>query len=66
MIGTGVKTGSVANTFNPLHHPHGSAVATRSLSTPAQEYVTDPKKFASVQETVGETSSQSVVVAVDR
>ena len=26
----------------------------------------DPKKMASLQETVGETSSQSVVVAVDR
>ena len=26
----------------------------------------DPKKIAYIQETVGETSSQSVVVAVDR
>lgn len=29
-------------------------------------FVLDPKKIAYIQETVGETSSQSVVVAVDR
>lgn len=28
--------------------------------------LSDPKKIAYIQETVGETSSQSVVVAVDR
>ena len=29
-------------------------------------FPSDPKKIAYIQETVGETSSQSVVVAVDR
>ena len=29
-------------------------------------FSSDPKKIAYIQETVGETSSQSVVVAVDR
>ena len=29
-------------------------------------FFSDPKKIAYIQETVGETSSQSVVVAVDR
>ncbi|KAK3752750.1 hypothetical protein QZH41_018716 [Actinostola sp. cb2023] len=69
MIGTGVKSSSLPTSMN-LHsgnYPSGSGYVTmRSLSTPSQEYVTDPKKLAGIQETVGETSSQSVVVAVDR
>lgn len=70
MIGTGVKAGPVANALNPSHHvrhPPGSAGnPARSIPIPTQDLVNDPKRFASVQETVGETSSQSVVVAVDR
>jgi len=69
MIGTGVKTSSLPTSMNPTsigHHPGSGNVPSRSLSTPSQEYVTDPKKLAGIQETVGETSSQSVVVAVDR
>lgn len=66
MIGTGVKTSSMNQTHSSSH-PYGAGhVPTRSMSTPSQEYVTDPKKLAGIQETVGETSSQSVVVAVDR
>jgi hypothetical protein len=68
MIGTGVKAGQVANALNPSHpirYPHRSAaVPARSILSQSQDY--DPKKLASMQETVGETSSQSVVVAVDR
>lgn len=69
MIGTGVKAGPVANALNPSHpvrHHPGAATPARSIPTPTQELVNDPKRLASMQETVGETSSQSVVVAVDR
>ncbi|XP_048583059.1 brefeldin A-inhibited guanine nucleotide-exchange protein 1 isoform X2 [Nematostella vectensis] len=70
LIGTGVKTMG-ASTSSSAHSTHNSkpvsaAAVAHSLSTPSQEYVSDPKRLASVQETVGETSSQSVVVAVDR
>lgn len=69
MIGTGVKTSSLPTSMNPTQsggHSMAGHTATHRLSTPSQEYVTDPKKLAGIQETVGETSSQSVVVAVDR
>lgn len=66
MIGTGVKTSSLPTSMNPTPSGNHPLVATRNLSTPSQEFVTDPKKLAGIQETVGETSSQSVVVAVDR
>ncbi|KAM7451901.1 Brefeldin A-inhibited guanine nucleotide-exchange protein 1 [Porites harrisoni] len=66
LIGTGVKsmgpTGGVGQGANtPV------AMGTTGLApSQAHELVNDPKKIAYIQETVGETSSQSVVVAVDR
>lgn len=67
MIGTGVKTSNIATSMNSTQSGGSTAnTVTHRLSTPSQEYVTDPKKLAGIQETVGETSSQSVVVAVDR
>lgn len=67
LIGTGVKTmagpsgGAGQGLSTPVHF------GTAGLPTSqAHELVNDPKKIAHIQETVGETSSQSVVVAVDR
>lgn len=66
LIGTGVKTmgptgGAGLGSSTPV------SISTAGLaSSQAHELVNDPKKIAYIQETVGETSSQSVVVAVDR
>lgn len=66
LIGTGVKTmGPTGGTGQGSTTP--VSLGTTGLApSQAHELVNDPKKIAYIQETVGETSSQSVVVAVDR
>lgn len=70
LIGTGVKTRFIANSqsqqsvFNSVFSsPNPSETAEVDALTRGRY---DPKALASIQETMGETSSQSIVVAVDR
>lgn len=60
LIGTGVKT------MGPGTGPGQGSSTPVSISSSGLVPSNDPKKIAYIQETVGETSSQSVVVAVDR
>ena len=62
MIGTGVKRstpsqGGIANSGHPIEAFDPEVIAGGGL---------DSKRLANLQEQMGETSSQSVVVAVDR
>ncbi|XP_069047643.1 brefeldin A-inhibited guanine nucleotide-exchange protein 1 isoform X1 [Lepisosteus oculatus] len=69
LIGTGVKARYISGT---VRSKEGPIAGTKELSS--DEYVglglvggnVDRKQIASIQESIGETSSQSVVVAVDR
>ncbi|XP_055508524.1 brefeldin A-inhibited guanine nucleotide-exchange protein 2-like isoform X2 [Leucoraja erinacea] len=67
LIGTGVKTKYISGSLRARDGFTGSS------GTGGEEFLglstfgsTDKKQIASIQESVGETSSQSVVVAVDR
>lgn len=62
LIGTGIKPRYSGNSSTPVVNVGGLV----SGSTPTSNGVIDSKKFSSIQESMGETSSQSVVVAVDR
>lgn len=64
LIGTGVRTRFITSgsAVKPGHHR--SSNLEDSLSVPMPKM--DQKRMASLQESMGETSSQSVVVAVDR
>ncbi|KAL1006479.1 hypothetical protein UPYG_G00072890 [Umbra pygmaea] len=66
LIGTGVKTRYISGT---VRGKEGFITSTKEQSN--DEYLglggtVDRKQIASIQESIGETSSQSVVVAVDR
>ncbi|XP_068604225.1 brefeldin A-inhibited guanine nucleotide-exchange protein 1 [Brachionichthys hirsutus] len=66
LIGTGVKARYISGT---VRSKEGFVTSTKEQSN--DEYLglvggTDRKQIASIQESIGETSSQSVVVAVDR
>ncbi|XP_065062368.1 brefeldin A-inhibited guanine nucleotide-exchange protein 2-like isoform X1 [Rhopilema esculentum] len=64
LIGTGVKARNIGSTMSHQHPSTGS-----SYGMPTQDLhggVIDAKRLSSLQESVGETSSQSIVVAVDR
>lgn len=71
LVGTGVKTryisdhsgghGSGMHPMRPIH-PNLSGMTMDIRG----DHERDPKKMAAIQETVGETGSQSVVVAVDK
>ena len=64
MIGTGIKPRYVSSGNAPVVNV-GRLVS--SSQNPNQSNgVIDPKRLSSIQESMGETSSQSVVVAVDR
>ncbi|KAL0966013.1 hypothetical protein UPYG_G00289550 [Umbra pygmaea] len=69
LIGTGVKARYISGTV-PTRG--GLLASLREQTTDSSEYLglvggnVDRKQIASIQESIGETSSQSVVVAVDR
>ncbi|CAD5111922.1 DgyrCDS1182 [Dimorphilus gyrociliatus] len=70
LIGTGVKTRFIGSSQNP-HSVFTTVFSSPNTSETAEvDALTrgryDPKALASIQETMGETSSQSIVVAVDR
>lgn len=62
LIGTGIKPRYSGNSNTPVVNVGGLVGG----STPANNGVIDAKMFSTIQESMGETSSQSVVVAVDR
>ena len=70
LIGTGVKTRYITHSSSPL--PNKRSQRSTSYTAKSTSHIDsvlsggDAKKMASIQEQVTETSSQSVVVAVDR
>lgn len=64
LIGTGVKPCYLGS--GTMSHPEGGSVPLDTLELARVGGQLDHKKIASLQESMGETSSQSVVVAVDR
>ncbi|XP_065669547.1 brefeldin A-inhibited guanine nucleotide-exchange protein 1 isoform X2 [Hydra vulgaris] len=63
LIGTGIKPRYASSGMVPIVNVGGLV---SNQSTSQNNSIIDPKKFSSIQESMGETSSQSVVVAVDR
>ena len=64
LIGTGIKPRLVAGSSTPVVNV-GGLVSNKSNQNQTSNVI-DPKRFSTIQESMGETSSQSVVVAVDR
>lgn len=65
LIGTGIKPRYVSGSGNTPVVNVGGLVSNAQNNHQSNGMI-DPKKFSSIQESMGETSSQSVVVAVDR
>ena len=63
LIGTGIKPRYVSSGNVPVVNVGGLM---SNPNTSQNNSIIDPKKLSSIQESMGETSSQSVVVAVDR
>ena len=66
LIGTGIKPRLVTGSHTPVVNVGGLVSNNQNTNNQSSSNMIDAKRFSTIQESMGETSSQSVVVAVDR